>query len=83
MATKKTANVDENIKKGRQFLFAAPFLYGHLVCPTLINHMFHLSKFPPASLSSVNNATASPPSFALQDENLSCGKHNGNWCGSY
>ncbi len=43
-----------------------------LVCCTIdISHNC-LPKFPSAALSSVNDAAASPPSFALQTENLFC-----------
>ena len=47
----------------------------HLVYLSLINSMFHLSKFPSAAFSSVYVATATPSSSVLQSENLSCVKH--------
>lgn len=37
-----------------------------------INWTLYLSKFPSAALSSVDVATATPPSSVLQNENLSC-----------
>lgn len=49
-----------------------------LVWFTLIIHMFRLTKFPSAALASLNDATASLRSEALQSENLSCVKHSGN-----
>ena len=60
------------------FLIHLGFLSHYSYEPTPIIHMFHLSKFPPASLSSVNNGAPSPPSSPLQDENLSCAKQNDN-----
>lgn len=39
--------------------------------------MFHLTKFPSAALSSIDVATATPHSSALQTENLFCVKHKG------
>ena len=60
--------------KGRQDLYIRqkPVELERLVQRLQINRTIYLPKFPSASLSSVGVATATPPSSALQHENLFC-----------